>query len=69
MKKQPSRQNDLVLEHLKKHKSITPVNAFMLYHIFRLAARIYDLRSKGWAITTLMQKSSTGRKYAQYILK
>ena len=69
MKKQGNNQASIVLEHLKKHQSITPISAFMLYHIFRLAPRIYDLRSQGWVIETSIQRGPTGLKYAKYILK
>lgn len=40
-------QNDIVLEHLRKHGTITSLEAVNRYGITRLAARISDLRHRG----------------------
>ena len=45
-------QNEQVLKHLKRHKSITTLQAFKDYGITRLASRIYDLREDGHDFTT-----------------
>lgn len=37
-------QNEMIYEHLKKHNSITTIEAFNLYGVTRLASRIWDLR-------------------------
>lgn len=61
-------QTSVVLQHLKKYKSITSIGAIVMYQIFRLAARIYELRAEGWKIKTVMINSPNGRKYAKYRL-
>ena len=62
-------QSGLVLNHLKRWRSITAVGAMNRYRIFRLAARIYDLRSEGIKIDTLWEKDAlTGKKHAKYQL-
>jgi hypothetical protein len=38
-------QNKIIREHLKKHKSISPLQALNKYGIYRLAARCHDLRN------------------------
>jgi hypothetical protein len=43
-------QNRMVLSHLKTGKVITPLEALNSFGCFRLAARIYDLRTAGWPI-------------------
>lgn len=43
-------QNDEILHHLRTHKGITSFEAFTLYGITRLSARIYDLRENGHKI-------------------
>lgn len=59
-------QNSEVLNHLKRHKSITPLDALRLYNCFRLGARIYEIRRKGNVINMTLAK---GRKhYAVYTL-
>ena len=40
-------QKDQILAHLKKGKTITPLEALKLFGCFRLAARIHDLRMDG----------------------
>ena len=38
-------QNQLILEHLKEHKTINPIQALELFGCFRLGARIYNLKA------------------------
>lgn len=42
-----SRQQTLIMEHLKLHKTITPMEAFSIYGITKLATRISELRRQG----------------------
>lgn len=64
----------MVLEHMKKHGSITSMDAIMRYHITRLAVAIYKLRHKyGYAIDSQDETgvNDFGRKvkYTRYILR
>lgn len=43
-----------ILAHLKSGRSITQLECLNLYNCMRLAARIKDLRSQGYAIETKM---------------
>lgn len=45
-------QCDRILRHLRDHGSITAIEAFSEYGIFRLAARISDLKERGHNITS-----------------
>lgn len=38
-------QTDMVWNHIQKHGSITPKEAYELYSCLRLGARIWDLRN------------------------
>ena len=60
-----NRQNAMVFAHLRTD-SITPREALDLYGIFRLAARIFDLRQAGHQIITLRVRNSEGNPYAEY---
>lgn len=62
-----SSQVNLIEQHLKSGKPITPIEALNLYGCFRLGARIWDLKSKGLNIITTMIKDGR-KKYAQYSL-
>ena len=45
-------QTELILNHLKKHKSITSLEAINRYGITRLAAVVCTLRKQGHKIIT-----------------
>ena len=57
-----------VLKHLKKHKSIMPLQALNLYGIYRLASRINELREDGHNIDTKMIYVGPV-KFGKYIYK
>lgn len=61
-------QAQKVLKHLKRKKSITPLEAIGVYGIYRLAARIHELRQAGIAVITQMNKDEQFRPYARYRL-
>ena len=65
-------QTEAVLEHLKKHGSITSIQAIRKYGATRLSSIIYKLRHRGYQITTetLVVKTRYGHKSrpAKYIL-
>lgn len=71
MKGKPS-QCDLLLQHLKEYGSITGAEAFEKLGIYRLSARIADLRAEGYVIETQYKhkKNSKGEDvhYGEYIL-
>ena len=43
-------QEQVLLNHFAKYKTITSMQAFELYGITRLSAKIYNLREKGYEI-------------------
>ena len=61
-------QAQLILGHLEMKGSISGLEALSLYRIFRLAARIEELRNRGHDIETEMKKDTTGKRYARYVL-
>lgn len=60
-------QNRTLLKHLRSGRTITQPEAVNLYGIWRLGARVYDLRIKGIAIETIYE-SFGNRKIARYKL-
>ncbi len=61
-------QNDEVLSLLK----MGPTSAYTAYFAIgtmRLAARIHDLRAKGYKITTIMVRLWSGSRVATYTLE
>ena len=54
MKKSGTPQWYRVLCYLKEFGSITPLDALRDLGIFRLGARIFDLRERGYMVTTEM---------------
>ena len=60
-----------ILEYLSAHGSITPAEAFMKLGIYRLGARVFDLRRLGYPISTTMEyviRDGEQVKYARYSL-
>ena len=54
-----------VLNHIKRYKKISSMQAFSKYNITRLAAVVYNLRAKGYAIKTdIVNKANSS--YAVY---
>lgn len=70
MGKQTDKQ--AVLAYLKKHRSITPLQALSDLGCYRLGARIYDLRHDGHLIDTQMvqgtDRNGEPMRYAKYTL-
>ena len=58
-------QYQKILAHLKKKKTITPMEALNLYGCFRLASRINEMRDDGIKILTTMIEDD-GKHYAKY---
>ena len=61
-------QCEQILHHLRNEGTITQREAARRYDIYRLAARIYDLRREGHQIEKEMETSETGKQYARYHL-
>lgn len=72
MEKIPT-QEELILNYMKEHGSITSMDAFLYLNITRLSARIYDLRAQGYIIDTEIKSTKPvmgrAKKYAEYILR
>ena len=67
-----SSQCDKVLAYMKKYGSITPLQAQQDIGCMRLAARISDLRERGYAIGTRMKTGKSRDEgitnFAEYYL-
>lgn len=55
-----------IKDHLRSGRTISPLEALGLYGVFRLAARIKELRDQGWDIETENRRDPNGKKYAVY---
>ena len=66
-------QKELVLNHLQLHGKITDLEAYKLYAIRRLGARIWDLRADGYNIVTknTKEKNRFGQQtmFATYVME
>lgn len=61
-------QQEKILEHMRDRGGITPLEALDLYGCFRLGARIYDLRRRGYTIISRMVSGAEGKKFSEYSL-
>lgn len=48
-------QNERLLEYLNEHGSINPLEAWVNLGIYRLGARVFDLKRAGHRINTIRQ--------------
>lgn len=56
-------QGEEILDYLRKHGTITRLEAACELHIFELASRIGELKDKGYTITT--KRYSARNKYGR----
>ena len=62
-------QTDIILNHLKKTKSITQREALIDYSVQSLTKQISNLRKMGFnIISTFKKHPTTGQRYARYTL-
>lgn len=63
-------QTVMLLKYLKTHRSITPIDALTKLGIYRLSARIFNLRRMGYKIDTLKHENvdidGCVHRYAEY---
>lgn len=62
-------QKNLILNHLRAGRSITPLEALGEYSVYRLAPVIHRLKGDGYHIETTIKRSMRQRPYAEYTLK
>jgi len=58
----------MILKVLESGQTLNPMQALRVLGVFRLAARIEELRKQGHTILTTIQKTSDGKEYAEYSL-
>ena len=66
-------QKELIVKHLKEHGKITDLDAYRLYAIRRLGARIWDLKREGFNIISqnTKEKNRFGQTthFATYVME
>jgi hypothetical protein len=61
-------QAQSILLHLQTHPHITPLEALGVYGVYRLAARIYEIKAAGFNILSKTVRDASGKPYARYSL-
>lgn len=61
-------QSDEILRYLREGHTLTPMDALRLFGCFRLGARVYDLKRRGYDIKSKMVDTDNGKRVAQYSL-
>lgn len=62
-------QNRQILMSLLLGDKLTPLTMLKRFDSLRAGARIYDLRKKGWNITTQIIKTESGKHVAEYSME
>lgn len=65
----PTPQAYEVLDYLKQHGKIDPMTALSKLGIYRLAARVLELRQNNFDIETVRVRINQKTSYAKYIYK
>ena len=58
-----------ILGHMRREGEINPLMALERYGCMRLAARINELRNRGYKIRSEIRKGHNGKHYAVYSLR
>ena len=68
-------QKDEIISYLNQHdpqsgklRGLSQLEAIGMWRIYRLAARIEELRDDGYNIRTEMKRDATGKAFARYFL-
>jgi hypothetical protein len=61
-------QNAAILRYLQAGYGVTPREALTMFGTMRLAARVADLRARGYAIDREMIETDGGARIARYTL-
>lgn len=61
-------QNQAILAHFRRNKTLTPLEALKLFGCLRLAARVHDLRTEGHNVAVTRWKTHAGKTVALYWL-
>lgn len=62
-------QTDRILQHLKKRKTITTLQAMKNYGVCRLSERVRELKAAGHQISAYWAKERNSRVYKYYLAK
>lgn len=61
-------QTEQILQRLKTGRTLTPIDALNNYGVFRLAARVKDLRDQGHDVVTIREVHGE-KTFARYMLR
>ena len=61
-------QEQQILRHLLAGESLTALEALQRFGVFRLAARVFRLRQKGFPVLTHMAEMAGGKRVAVYAM-
>lgn len=62
-------QSDMILNALLAGETLTPLDALKRFGVFRLGARIFDLRRDGYSIEKTLIDVGNGKHVASYSMK
>lgn len=63
-----SPQQKTILGHLSSGRSISNMEALIVYNISRLSDVVLKLRRKGYSVVTDVRTDNAGHKYSRYAL-
>ena len=64
-----SNQTDAIMLYLQAGYKLTPMDALRKFGVFRLAARVADVKKRGVDVKKEMVKDENGKRYARYFVR
>ena len=61
-------QSEAILDHLRRGGRLTPLEALERFGCSRLAARVWELKERGWAIGSRVVVVGSGKRVKEYFL-
>lgn len=62
-------QTDQIIDFMLAGNKITAIIALNLFQCFRLAARIADIKKRGYDVMTTFETTENGKRYAVYTIE
>lgn len=59
----------LVLRHLRKRGTISPMEALNTYGLPKVAKQIHELRAAGYKVPSRLRHDEAGHRYARYYME
>lgn len=61
-------QQRILVRHFQRGMGLTQLEAIGVYNMYRLPARVFELKDKGYNVQRVLKTDPTGKRYAKYFI-